>query len=71
MEIIYSSLTYRRFLTVLLVCDGNNILKWLGQKQPPELFCKKGVLKNFIKFTEKHLCQRCILHLEKNTLHLH
>ena len=23
----------------------------------PEVFCKKGVLKNFAKFTEKHLCQ--------------
>ena len=23
----------------------------------PEVFCKKGVLRNFGKFTEKHLCQ--------------
>ena len=23
----------------------------------PEVFCEKGVLKNFTKFTEKHLCQ--------------
>ena len=23
----------------------------------PEVFCEKGVLKNFAKFTEKHLCQ--------------
>ena len=28
------------------------------QKQPPEMFCKKGVLRNFSKFTRKHLCQR-------------
>ena len=28
------------------------------QKQPTELFCKKGVLRNFAKFTGKHLCQR-------------
>ena len=27
------------------------------QKQPPELFYKKGVLKNFAKFTGQHLCQ--------------
>ena len=27
------------------------------QKQPPEMFCKKGVLRNFAKFTGKHLCQ--------------
>ena len=26
------------------------------QKQPPEVFIKKGVLKNFTKFTEKYLC---------------
>ena len=23
----------------------------------PEVFCKKGVLKDFVKLTEKHLCQ--------------
>ena len=23
----------------------------------PEMFCKKGVLRNFAKFTGKHLCQ--------------
>ena len=28
-----------------------------GQKQPPEVFCKKSVLKDFTKFTGKHLCQ--------------
>ena len=28
-----------------------------GQKQPPKLFCKKGVLRNFAKFTRKHLCK--------------
>ena len=27
------------------------------QKQPPEVFYEKGVLRNFAKFTEKHLCQ--------------
>ena len=27
------------------------------QKQPPELFYKKGVLKNWTKFIGKHLCQ--------------
>ena len=27
------------------------------QKQPPEVFCKKGILRNFAKFTGKHLCQ--------------
>ena len=32
------------------------IIKYI-QKQPPEVFCKKGVLKNFTKFTGKRLCQ--------------
>ena len=27
------------------------------QKQPPEVFCKKGVFRNFAKFTGKHLYQ--------------
>ena len=26
-----------------------------NEKQPPELICKKGILKNFLKFTGKHL----------------
>ena len=31
------------------------------QKQPPEVFCKKGVLKHFAKFLGKHLCQSLFL----------
>ena len=27
------------------------------QKQPPEVLCKKGILRNFATFTGKHLCQ--------------
>ena len=27
------------------------------QKQPPEVFCKKGIFRKFAKFTGKHLCQ--------------
>ena len=30
------------------------------QKQPPEVFCKKKVLRNFAKFTGKPLCQSLI-----------
>ena len=29
----------------------------LHRNSRPEVFCKKGFLKNFAKFTEKHLCQ--------------
>ena len=36
-------------------CIDNNRFK--SQKQPLEVFCKKGVLSNFAKFTGKHLCQ--------------
>ena len=28
-----------------------------AQKQPLEVFCRKDVLRNFAKFTGKHLCQ--------------
>ena len=27
------------------------------EKQSPEVFCEKGILRNFSKFTGKHLCQ--------------
>ena len=44
---------YLRFL--------QNIWNWViflqYQKQSPDVFCKKGVLRNFSKFTGKHLCQ--------------
>ena len=32
-----------------------------GQKQYPETLCKRGALRNFTKFTGKHLCQRLFL----------
>ena len=31
------------------------------RSSPPEMFCKKGVLKNIAKFTGKHLCQNLFL----------
>ena len=36
-------------------CSLKTFLGW--KKQPPEVFCKKGVLRNFAEFTGKHLCQ--------------
>ena len=30
------------------------------QKQPPQTFYKKDVLKNFVKFTGKYLCQNLL-----------
>ena len=37
-----------------------NVIVWT-LKQPPEVFYKKGVLKNLAKFTAKHLCQSLFL----------
>ena len=37
------------------------ILFW---KQPLDVFCKKGVLRNFEKFIGKRLCQRLLLNKE-------
>ena len=34
---------------------------FLLQKQLPEVFCKKNVLRNFAKFPGKHLCQNLFL----------
>ena len=40
----------------------NNLSDFLGlKKQPPKVFYKKEVLKNFAKFTAKHLCQSLFL----------
>ena len=39
------------------------------QKQPPELFYRKGVLKNFANFTEKHLYQRLFFNKVAKYLH--
>ena len=33
------------------------------QKQTPEVFLKKGILKNFTKLTGKHLCQSHFLNM--------
>ena len=30
---------------------------WICRSSRPEVFCKKAVLRNFAKFTGKHLCQ--------------
>ena len=38
-----------------LVLRGVGPILGNGQKQPPEVFYKKGVLRNFAQFTGKHL----------------
>ena len=39
------------------ICSKLTIKTPERQKQPPKLFYKKSVLRNFAKFTGKHLCQ--------------
>ena len=55
-------LVRKTFLAIIL-CQHKYLhllfknLKKVLQKQPPEVFCKRGFLKNFAKFTGKYLCQ--------------
>ena len=44
---------------ILLEDENNNFL--LFRSSRPEVFCKKAVLKNFAKFTGKHLRQSIFL----------
>ena len=48
----FAEFSYCKIPQVVGVIDGVEI-----QKQPLEVFFKKGVLKNFAKLTRKHLCQ--------------
>ena len=53
---------YLAFCCILMgiwvIVDSNDIEEILFYRNShPEVFCKKGVLRNFVKFTGKHLCQ--------------
>ena len=37
------------------------IMMMMMQKQPSEVFCKKGALENFVKLTGKQMCQSLFL----------
>ena len=39
------------------VCGSNYRHFQVYRSRRPRVFCEKGVLRNFSKFTEKHLCQ--------------
>ena len=55
-EISKNNLFYRTPLAAASWCLTRKFFLLLRkQKQPPEVFCKKRSLKNFAKFTEKHL----------------
>ena len=48
------------FLSILATWK-KDIANWKLQKQPLEVYCKKGVLKNVANFTRKHLCWKLLL----------
>ena len=50
MAVLMVFYTYGEF-----VLRGFGLILGNGQKQLPEVFYKKGVLRNFAKFTGKHL----------------
>ena len=56
---------FTKYSKVLLWRSIKNILRWgdtgKRQKQPLEVFCKKGILKNFTNFTGKHPCSNLFL----------
>ena len=45
----------REKLTILMIMVSINATKDLSSR--PELFCRKGVLRNFTKFVGNYLCQ--------------
>ena len=50
---------YTKTFCFFSVKNSKRIKCFVRQKQPPEVFYKKGVLENFANFTEKHLFQHC------------
>ena len=44
-----------------MACINRSIYPFLFRKSCLVVFCKKGVLKNFAKFTGKDLCQSVLL----------
>ena len=41
----------------MLTIETKNYITTNSRSSRPEVFCKKGVLRNIAKFTGKHLCQ--------------
>ena len=54
-SLIYNYLSFIENSLLIGYSEKYNFHK--KQKQPPELFCQKVVIRNFIKFTGKHLGQ--------------
>ena len=49
--------TLEKFAKIFTQLKPKLFNKDLLRSSRPEVFCKKGVLRNFAKFTGKHLCQ--------------
>ena len=45
------------FMFSQLICIHSHLICIQFRRSRPEVFCKKSVLRNFAKFTGKHLCQ--------------
>ena len=52
----YSSSWLVLFLSVTFFSSQIKVRTWFRSSRP-EVFCKKGVRRNLVKFTGKHLCQ--------------
>ena len=48
----------QNFISKILIQELNLATYWISSRSSrPEVFCQKGVLQNFSKFTGKYLCQ--------------
>ena len=56
-----TSIQMLMWIDILRMINKWNVTISTYRSSRPEVFCKRGVLGNFTKFTGKHLCQRLFL----------
>ena len=61
MENFISPKTWRLVFTEVLMLNIGGWKKTYHRSCRPKVFCEKGVFRNFVKFTGKHLCQSLFL----------
>ena len=61
MENFISPKTWRLMFTEVLMLNIGGWKKTYHRSSRPKVFCEKGVFRNFVKFTGKHLCQSLFL----------
>ena len=64
---IYQTQNSKKTIKIQTIFKNKQSL--LFRSSRPEVFCIKGVLRNFAKFTRKHLCQRPVTLLRKRLWH--